>query len=153
MFFRTHFVVALFFVLVFLQYIENPIIFLPVAFIATILPDIDSRFSRIGHHKIFRIFNFFVRHRGITHSFSFLAMISLLIFFSFRGILLPFTSAYSLHLLLDSLTVSGIMPFYPLKFRIKGKIKTGGIIERVIFVSFLLIDFLLMFFKIYLISK
>jgi len=153
MFFRTHLIIALFFILIFFQYIENPIVFLPVVLLATIIPDIDSRFSRIGHYKIFRIFNFFVKHRGITHSFTFLAIVSVLIFFSFKEILLPFVLAYSLHLLLDGFTLSGISPFYPLKFRIKGRIKTGGIIEIILFVSFLLMDLFLLFSKIYLIVK
>lgn len=153
MLFRTHFAIALFFVLIFFQYIENPIIFLPVVLFATIIPDIDTRFSKIGKHKIFRIFNFFVKHRGITHSFTFLAIISASIFLSFKEILLPFALAYSLHLLLDSMTIAGISPLYPLKFRIRGKIKTGGFIEMILFVSFLLIDMFLLFSKIYLIVK
>lgn len=153
MFFKTHFIIALFFVLMFFQYIENPIVFLPIVFLATIIPDIDSRFSRIGHYKIFRVFNFFMKHRGITHSFTFLAVISLLIFLSFKEILIPFSLAYSLHLILDAVTIDGISPFYPLKFRIKGKLKTGGIIETILFVFFLLIDLFLIFSKIYLIVK
>jgi len=153
MFFKTHLVIALFFVLMFFSYIENPIVFLPVAFLATIIPDIDSRFSKIGKHKIFRIFNFFVRHRGITHSFTFLAVVSVLIFLSFKEILIPFVLAYSFHLLLDAITIGGIMPFYPLKFRIKGKIRTGGIIENFLFLFFIAIDSFLLFYKIYLIVK
>ena len=153
MFFRTHLIIALFFILIFFEYIENPIVFLPVIFLATIIPDIDSRFSRIGHHKIFRIFNFFVKHRGITHSFTFLAIVSLLFLLSFKEIRPPFVLAYSLHLFLDALTLTGIMPLYPLKFRIKGKIKTGGIIETVLFVCFVLIDLFWILSKIYLIVK
>jgi len=153
MFFRTHLAIALFFVLLFFEHIANPFIFLPVVFLATILPDIDTRFSRIGHKKIFRIFNFFVRHRGIMHSFTFLALVSGLIFLFFKEALFPFASAYSLHLLLDALTIQGITPLYPLKFRIKGRIKTGGIIENAMFLSFLLADLFLIFSKIYLIVK
>jgi len=153
MLFRTHLVIALFFVLMFFQYIENPILFLPVAFLATIIPDIDNRFSKIGHYRIFRIFNFFIKHRGIIHSFTFLAIVSILISLSFKEILIPFALAYSIHLLLDAVTLNGIRPFYPLKFKIKGRIKTGGITETILFVSFLLIDLFLIFSKIYLIVK
>jgi membrane-bound metal-dependent hydrolase YbcI (DUF457 family) len=153
MFFRTHLVIALFFVLIFFSYIENPILFLSVVFFATLIPDIDSKFSKVGHYKIFRIFNFFTKHRGIMHSFSFLVFVSFLIFLSFREILLPFALAYSLHLLLDAITIHGISPLYPLKFRIKGKIRTGGIIENFLFVSFIFFDFLLVFSKIYLLVK
>ena len=153
MFFKTHLVIALFFVLIFFNYITNPIVSLPVVFLATLIPDIDNRFSKIGHKKIFRIFNFFVKHRGIIHSFSFLLIVSFFIFLFFKEILFAFVFGYSLHLLVDSLTVRGIMPFYPLKFRIKGKIKTGGFLETIFFISFLLIDLFWIFSKIYLIVK
>jgi inner membrane protein len=153
MFSRTHIALALFFALIFFDYLGNPAVFLPVIFVATLLPDIDSRFSKLGKRKIFRVFNFFVKHRGITHSFTFLFLISSLIFFSFKEILLPFASAYSLHLLLDALTIQGVALFYPLKFRMKGKIRTGGFLETIFFVSFFLIDLFLMFSKIYLIVK
>ncbi len=153
MFFRTHLVIVLFFVLLLFSYIGNPVIFLLVVFFATLFPDIDSKFSKIGHHKIFRIFNFFMKHRGITHSFTFLAVLLLLIFLSFREILLSFASAYSLHLLLDAITINGISPLYPLKWRLKGKIKTGGIIENTLFLFFIVTDLFLIFSKIYLIVK
>ena len=153
MFFKTHLIIALFFALMFFDYFGNPIVFLPVIFIATLIPDIDSRFSKLGKRKIFRIFNFFVKHRGITHSFTFLSVLSLLIFFSFKEILLAFVFAYSLHLALDALTIKGIPPFYPLKFRVGGKVKTGGFLETIFFTSFLLIDLFWVFSKIYLIVK
>lgn len=153
MFFRTHLAAALFLVLLFFPYITNPLVFLPVVLIATVIPDIDTRFSKIGSHKIFRVFNFFVRHRGAMHSFTFLLFVSPLIFFLFREALLPFLSAYSLHLLLDALTVQGIAPFFPLKLRIKGIIKTGGIIENFLFLFLVLADLFLIFSKIYLIVK
>jgi inner membrane protein len=157
MFLKTHLLIALFLVLAFFSYISNPLIFLPVAFIGTILPDIDSRFSKIGKRKIFRIFNFFMKHRGIMHSFTFLFLVSSLLFLTFREALLPFAASYSLHLVLDALTIQGIPIFYPLKFRIRGKLKTGGLLETIFFVFFLLADlfllFLLLFSKIYLIVK
>jgi membrane-bound metal-dependent hydrolase YbcI (DUF457 family) len=149
MFFKTHIIIALFFVLVFFQQVYNPLIFLSVTFIATILPDIDNRFSKIGHYKISRIFNFFIKHRGITHSFTFLVLLSFFILLFFKNFLLPFVLGYSLHLFLDSLTLSGINPFYPIKLRIKGKIKTGGIIESLIFLFFLLGDLFLAFTRFY----
>ncbi len=153
MLFKTHLAVALFFILIFFQHIINPIVFLPVFFIAAIIPDIDTPFSRIGHYKLFRIFNFFTKHRGIIHSFIFLAIISIPIFLFFREILLPFVLGYSLHLLLDALTIEGIRPFYPLKSKVKGKIKTNGIIEDFLFLFFVIIDSILLFYKIYLIVK
>lgn len=149
MLFKTHLAIALFFILLFFQYIPNPIVFLPVALIAAILPDIDNKSSKIGHHKIFRIFNFFSKHRGIIHSLTFLFIISGIIFLIYKEILLPFALGYSLHLLLDAITLNGIRPFYPLNFKIRGRIRTGGIIEKLAFVSFFIIDLFLVFTLIY----
>lgn len=149
MLFKTHLIIALFFILLFFQYISPLIVFLPVVFIATILPDIDNRFSKIGHYKIFRIFNFFVKHRGIIHSFTFLAILGIFIFLFYKEILLPFVFGYSLHLLLDAITISGIKPLYPLNFKVRGKIKTGGIIEKFAFLIFFIIDLFLIFRLVY----
>lgn len=149
MFLRTHLMMTLFFFLLFFQYIPNFILFLPIALFATIIPDIDNKFSRIGHYKLSRIFNFFVKHRGITHSFTFLFIISFFIFLFFKEILFAFVFGYSSHLLADSLTISGIMPFYPLKKKLKGKIKTGGIIENLIFAILFLGNLFLVFILIY----
>jgi membrane-bound metal-dependent hydrolase YbcI (DUF457 family) len=149
MFLRTHLLITLFFVLLFFQYIPNFVLFLPIALFATIIPDIDNKFSRIGHYKLSRIFNFFVKHRGITHSFTFLFIISFFIFLFFKEILFAFVLGYSLHLLADSLTIKGIMPLYPFKKKLRGKIKTGGIIENLIFVILLSGNLFLVFTLIY----
>jgi membrane-bound metal-dependent hydrolase YbcI (DUF457 family) len=149
MFLRTHLAITSFFVLLFFQYLQNPLIFVVVSIFATMMPDIDNRFSKIGHYKLSRIFNFFVRHRGITHSFSFLLIVSLFIFLFFKEILFAFVLGYFLHLLLDSLTVQGIMPLYPLKRRLRGIIRTGGMIENLIFVIFLSGNLFLIFTQIY----
>lgn len=149
MLFRTHLVIAFFFVFVFFNYIGNPFLFLPVFFFATLIPDVDNRFSKIGRKKISRFFNFFTKHRGAIHSFTFLFLVSVPIFFFFKEALLPFASAYSLHLVLDSLTISGIKPLFPVKWRIKGKIKTGGTFEKLLFFCFLFADLLLLSFIIY----
>jgi membrane-bound metal-dependent hydrolase YbcI (DUF457 family) len=143
----------LFFFLLFLQDIQNPVIFLAVSIIATSLPDMDNRFSKIGHYRVSRIFNFFMKHRGAIHSFTFLAILSVLIFVLFKEILPAFFLGYSLHLFADSFTLSGIMPLYPIKWKIKGRIKTGGIGEFFLFLFFVAVDFLLLFSKIYLIVK
>jgi membrane-bound metal-dependent hydrolase YbcI (DUF457 family) len=141
--------ITLFFVLFIFQHLQNPVLFLVVSFFATMIPDIDNKFSRIGHYRISRIFNFFVRHRGITHSFSFLLVISSFIFLVFKEILPAFVLGYSLHLLADSLTLRGIMPLYPFKWKLKGRIKTGGIIENFIFAGFFFGNLFLVFVLIY----
>ena len=143
MLFRTHLIIAIFFILLFIHQIPNPIIFLIVTIFATAIPDIDTKFSKIGKH--FKILNFFMKHRGIIHSFTFLFIIGIFIFFFAREILIPFVFGYSLHLLLDGITINGVRLFYPLKFRMKGRIKTGKIIENILFAVFLAGDLFLVF--------
>ena len=113
--------------------------------IASIVPDIDSRFSKIGKKKTFRILQFFVKHRGIIHSFTFLLIVLLIFWFVYPIIILPFFLGYASHLLIDGFTRQGIRPFYPLKFRVHGVIRTGEIFEIFVFVLFLVGDLVLIF--------
>lgn len=146
---KTHLVITLFLVLMLFSNVQNFWLFVPVCLIATLLPDIDSRFSAVGKHKIFRIVNFFTKHRGMFHSFSFLLAVSVILFVFFRAILLPFAFGYATHLILDALTLSGVRIFYPLKFRARGIIKTGGIIEKTLFLGFFIADLYLVSSSIY----
>lgn len=141
MLFRTHLIIALFFILLFFN--SASLIFIIIFLFASIIPDIDSPFSKVGKH--FRFFNFFMKHRGIIHSFTFLFLIGIFLFFFAREILFPFVFGYSLHLILDGITIQGIRPFYPIRFRIGGFMKTGKIIENVFFIVFLLADLFLLF--------
>jgi inner membrane protein len=81
----------------------------------------------------------------MIHSFSFLLLLLILIFVSFREILVPFALGYALHLIADCFTVQGIRGFYPLKLKIRGKIRTGGIIEFFILIIFISGDLFLAF--------
>ncbi len=141
---RTHLLVGLFFALLLLPS-ENKLIFVLIVLFASIIPDIDSRFSKIGRKKTFRILQFFVKHRGIVHSFTFLLIVSLIFSFTFPDIILPFFLGYGSHLLIDGLTRQGIRPFYPLGFKIKGIIRTGKRFETLVFVVFLVVDLILIF--------
>ncbi|MBU2104295.1 MAG: metal-dependent hydrolase [Nanoarchaeota archaeon] len=145
---RTHLLTTLFFVLLFFSSTNNQIIFVVVAFMSTLMPDIDTKFSVVGRKKIFRLLQFFVRHRGVLHSFTFLILVTLF-FASFIPVFaFPFFLGYGLHLLADSFTLEGICPFYPLSKRVFGKIKTGGKSEVIVFVGFLVGDFALILIKI-----
>lgn len=146
MFLRTHVLAVIFLFLLFFQYISNPIIFLLVAIFATMLPDIDSKNSKIGRH--FRILNLFMRHRGITHSLIFLFLISILILLFVKEILLAFVFGYVLHLFLDLITIGGVRLFYPFNKKFNGIIKTGGIFENILFVFFLLSVLFIIFIRI-----
>jgi inner membrane protein len=126
MLFRTHIAVAIFFILLFLSKVEHRISFVLILFAAAVIPDVDTRFSKVGKKKIFRLLQFFVKHRGLFHSFLFLIFITLILVLFVPVISLPFFLGYSSHLMMDSFTIEGVYPFYPLKKRIFGSIKTGG---------------------------
>lgn len=136
----THLITTIFFILVFIENVspEDKLPFILIALVATYIPDVDSRFSKIGHRKMFRPLQWFVKHRGIFHSFSFLLAISILLYYFYPITLLPFVLGYGLHLVLDGLTKQGIQPIYPFSWKVKGVIKTGGIIETTLFVLLLL---------------
>ncbi|MFA5953647.1 MAG: metal-dependent hydrolase [Candidatus Pacearchaeota archaeon] len=149
MYLRTHFIIALFFGLLFMKFFENKIIFLFIVLISCFIPDIDTKFSKIGKKKIFRIFQLFFTHRGVFHSFSFLILICIFLYFWKPFIAFGFLIGYGSHLIFDSFTKTGIYVFWPLKLKFHGFIKTGGKLEFLIFILFLIMDFLLIFYKIY----
>jgi len=49
---KTHLAITLFFALLLIGYVNSPILFLVVALIATYIPDIDSKHSKIGKNMI-----------------------------------------------------------------------------------------------------
>ena len=142
---RTHLLITLFFVLILLSSVENKVVFAVVALIATFIPDIDTKFSKLGKRKVFRPLQFFVSHRGFLHSFVFLGLVSFIFYLFLPIVMFPFALGYGLHLVADGFTIQGIKPFYPLKRRWHWKIKTGGKLEVVLFVGFLIADLLLLF--------
>ena len=138
-----------FFILLFISYVENQVVFVLVVLISTFIPDIDSKYSTLGKKRTFRILQFFTKHRGVIHSFTFVFLITFLFVLFFSILALPFFLGYSIHLFTDSFTVHGITPFYPFKMKYRGKISTGGKVETSIFVVFVVLDVLLLFLKIY----
>ena len=140
---RTHFVLALFFILFFFLDVQGPVIFFSVFLLASIIPDIDTPFSKVGKIKLFRILNFFTKHRGIIHSLTFMFFISSFFLFFKNSFWLAFVLGYSSHLILDCFTVQGVRLFYPFKLKIKGFVKTNGLIENLLFTFLFLTDLFL----------
>lgn len=144
---KTHLAISIFFILLFLPSVEYKIIFIILAIIATYLPDIDSRYSRIGRKKTARILQWFTKHRGMFHSFTFLLIITLFLVLFFPIIAFGFFLGYGLHLFADSFTKEGIRLFYPSKNVSKGGIRTGGKIEISLLVLLIMIDLALFFLR------
>ena len=145
---RTHLAITAFFVLILLSFVEHKLIFIVFALVATYLPDLDSRHSRLGHKKIARILQFFTKHRGLIHSFTFLFLATFLLALFFPIASLGFFVGFASHLVADSFTPEGIKPFYPWKRVSNGSVVTGGFLERGVLISFVVIDFILILGKV-----
>ncbi len=147
---RTHLLITLFFVLLLFNSVnaKYKILFVIVALLATYIPDLDSQSSKIGNRKILRILQFFTKHRGMIHSFTFLILITLVFVLFLPVVSLGFFLGYGLHLLADSFTMAGITPFYPYKKKTCGRVRTGGKSETIVFVVLLFADLGLLIWKI-----
>jgi len=144
---KTHLAIIIFALLFFLPAIEYKFIFVTIAIIATFIPDIDNGFSTLGKKPFFKPLQFFTKHRGIIHSFTFCIIVTGLFLLFFPIGALGFFLAYSLHLFADSFTVDGIQPFWPWKKKVSGEIRVGRIAETSIFVFFILADLLLFLYR------
>jgi len=141
---KTHIALAIANILYFLPYMNNEVIFSVTVLISSLLPDIDSAFSTLGEKKIFRPVQWVFGHRGFIHSFTFCIAVSLLLAFFYPVFAFPFFIGYGFHLLLDSFSVQGIRPFWPIKKESKGFIRTGGNVERAVFIVLVLVDLALL---------
>lgn len=82
--------------------INNPIdafINFIIILISSTLPDIDIKLG--------------IKHRRATHSLLCTFIITLITYFIYPKAAAPFLIGYSLHIIADSLTISGVQFFYP----------------------------------------
>jgi len=140
MLFRTHIVFSLTVFFLLSYYIMMPWYVLIFVLLATAFVDIDIKNSRAGNRWYLRPLQFFTKHRGVLHSLVFALLLSLIIASISQWAGFGFFVGYVSHLFLDCLTRSGVKLFWPLGFKIKGFVKSGGIVEQVVFVLLLLGD-------------
>ena len=138
MLFRTHVFFGFFAGLIALGYldIENKFIFLITAVLFSSFPDVDHSGSKINKELFFtKIFSLTFKHRGFVHSIFPAGILFLLArYFNYNNVGYGLFVGYTAHLLIDGLTRNGVRIFYPLfNFKISGFIKTGGLIENVLF--------------------
>lgn len=149
MMFRTHMAICFFAAFAFVNVIPmvHPILFVLIAMFVGSVPDIDTRHSKIAQAFPFVAYalSFFIIHRGITHSLliplgAFLLFNSLNI--SWVG--LAFVVGYIAHLAADAFTKEGVNLLSPFpKLQIMGFIRTGGVLESVIFYAVLAVNLLM----------
>jgi len=150
MLFRTHFVFALFVYSILWRFLEigliSKIVLGIFLFLATIFVDIDSSKSKLGSYWVFRPFQLFFSHRGMIHSLLMAVILSFLLFNVDKNAGIGFFIGYILHLFLDILTKRGVFLFWPLfnKKIVLAGLNSGGLIEEILFVVFLLLDLFLL---------
>ena len=132
MMFKTHLAVGVLLILLFLPVVAfNKVVFVVVLLACTFLPDIDMSQSYMGKHKILRPIQWFVKHRGFFHSFTFTVIATLIFTFYIPILALPFFLGYAGHLISDALTPEGIRPWWPFRKEIEGFFRTGKMTEKV----------------------
>ncbi|MEI6731477.1 MAG: metal-dependent hydrolase [archaeon] len=148
---RTHIAFAVMFILLFFNSVHSKFIFVVVVLFSSLLPDLDSMHSKLGNRWFLRPLQWFVKHRGMLHSLTFSVIIALLLDFFLPVLAFPFFLGYASHILLDSFTIEGIRPFWPLKAEVKGWLKTDGTSEKLTFVVLVIVNVLLLayIFKVY----
>ncbi len=140
---KTHLAITLFFVLILMPFVSNKAVFIVFAILATFVPDIDSKNSKLGSKIVFRPLQWVFKHRGFIHSFSFLFILTGFLILILPQISLGVFVGFASHLLADSFTLEGIYPFYPLRWKASWKLKTGSVEESAIFVVLVILDFFL----------
>jgi len=146
---KTHLAITFLFILIFIPHISHlshKILFFVVVLISSILPDIDIRYSTLGKNKLARPLQLFVKHRDFVHSFTFCLILTLILVFLYPILALSFFIGYSIHLFIDSFTPEGIAFFWPYKLKSKGRIKTGSMVDKSLFLIFLVLDIIALIF-------
>lgn len=140
MLFKTHIVFSLAFYLLLSYYIAMPWYVLIFVLLAAAFVDIDIKNSKAGNHWYLRSLQWFTKHRGMLHSLFFALLISLIVAGIDNWAGFGFFVGYMSHLFLDCFTKSGVRLFWPFSWKVRGFVKSGGIVEQVVFVLLLLGD-------------
>jgi len=137
---RTHLAFSAFLAIYFLPFVNSKIYFIIMVLIGTALPDIDLMHSYVGNRWYFRPIQWFVKHRGIIHSITFALVITIVLAMYLPVLAFGFFLGYVGHLIGDAITIEGIRPFWPSKSESLGRMRVGGIGEKVLFYVLVLID-------------
>lgn len=131
---KTHLLVGLGAALYFLPHVTNKIVFLPAVIIASILPEVGDILTKGKVVKKSWL-------STIIKTYTLCLILTVLLAFFYPLLALPFFLGYSFHLFLDTFTVDGVHPFWPIGKRINGKVRTGGNVDRAIMIVFAVFDF------------
>lgn len=111
---------------------QKPLLAIILILVGSLIPDIDEKTSILG--RKFRIIGSVSKHRTFFHGILFLvvcvAALSLIVELKY---VLAFTAGFTSHILLDALTPAGVRPFWPSPLKIKGFIRVGSVLEKILF--------------------
>lgn len=110
--------------------------------LGSFLPDIDHPQSKLGG-KI-KIIGWLAQHRGFWHTpFAMFTVSSLVALLTQVKIGMGLGMGYASHIVLDTLTIKGVMLFYPFtRKRITGPIQTGSATEGILVVLLFILTIL-----------
>ena len=102
-----------------------------------LLPDIDHPNSIIRRKLSLLGAPFaLIRHRTITHSALCLALLGVIAYLAFirwplaAPVLAAAIAGYAAHILADALTVEGVPLLWPVRWRLRGFFRTGGLADH-----------------------
>jgi len=122
--------------------IENKILFVIIVLFFSLFPDIDETNSKIGRRSKLLSWpiNFFLGHRGLIHSIHIPVLLYIIFKIFNQDIAYAAVIGYLSHLIGDSITKAGIKPLYPLNIKISGFLKTGSLLEKVMFLGIMVLN-------------
>ena len=140
MMYYTHLAFGLLSSLIFLHFFEikYSLLFVLIVLFFSIFPDIDEPKSKIGRKNKFfsSIIGFIFGHRGFLHTIYIPIILSLIFYSISKEIGIGIFIGYFSHLLMDSLTMHGIKPFFPIiNKRFYGFIRVNSIFEKLFFLA------------------
>ena len=120
-------------------------LFFAMIVIGSVLPDIDTPKSYVGKRVKLNPAVLF-GHRTLFHSFTIVVVLFIAFLFAKQARLLlgGLLIGYVSHLLLDALTLQGIVLFWPFKAKVRGSIATSSMIDHVLFYIFLITAFFIL---------
>ena len=138
---KTHVAFGIFFSLLLFRvvHIENPALFVIIASFFALLPDIDQSRSKVVM-KV-RPLSLVLKHRGLMHSIWIPMILILVVYPISFDISLAIFIGYFSHLLTDGFTKRGVKFIWPIGWKTKGYVTTGGKMEHTILMLISLLIF------------
>ena len=130
---KTHVAFGIFISLLIFRvvHIENQALFVIICAFFALLPDVDHSRSKFGQRV--KPLSFILKHRGLMHSIWIPLILTLVVYPLSFDISLAIFAGYFSHLLTDGFTKRGVKFIWPINWKTKGHITTGGKLESAFF--------------------